>query len=233
MRRKSARRRRECGRIPGHDDKRRTVAPEELLQVFQASGIVFFDRCARRDDAQLRRVRCQPDPVQKSSQEVTDLRAGGAAVTVKFIDDKVEKVVFVGRQPSAGGIKDAVLDAPHQHDVQHAVVRDEDVGRRVLHVPAGPHLGAVRILEVVEDPRIGSRRGRESGAVPFQIHVVEPPSKFVPLRVARPRTGYGGDAGVSAEPEAVAPPVLVEPLPRGLTVAGLSYSAELVLDQRV
>ena len=37
-----------------------------------------------------------------------------------------------------------MLQHPHQHDVEHRVVRDQDVRRVILHVPARPHFAAVQ-----------------------------------------------------------------------------------------
>ncbi len=46
-------------------------------------------------------------------------------------------------------LEDRGLKGPHQHDVEHAVVGDEDVRGRLLHVPARPQFAARRVLEVV------------------------------------------------------------------------------------
>jgi len=50
-------------------------------------------------------------------------------------------------EPLARLIENCRFDSTHEHDVEHRVVRDEDVGGGVLHVPPGPHLRTVHALE--------------------------------------------------------------------------------------
>jgi hypothetical protein len=74
--------------------------------------------------------------VEQHPQEISDFSTWRAAICVKLIDYKMEEVAAVARQPSSRCIKDRHLDPTHKHNIEHAVVRDENVGRLVLHVPA-------------------------------------------------------------------------------------------------
>jgi hypothetical protein len=41
-----------------------------------------------------------------------------------------------------------LVDRAHQHNVEHGVVGDEDVGRVFLHVPPAAHLSAIESGQV-------------------------------------------------------------------------------------
>ncbi|MNL52264.1 hypothetical protein D3C87_1754230 [compost metagenome] len=55
---------------------------------------------------------------------------------MEFIHDERELVVFVFLEPLARAVEDRGLDIAHEHDVHHAGVRNEDIGRCCDHVPA-------------------------------------------------------------------------------------------------
>ena len=97
------------------------------------------------------------EPLIEDPQDVADLGARRAAIGVQLVDDEMKDVRRIGFEPLAGQIEDRRLDVPHQHDVQHAVVGDEDVGRRILHVPAAPHLAAVKAREEALGVGAGNR----------------------------------------------------------------------------
>src|SRR5438105_2706486 len=59
----------------------------------------------------------------------------------------MEYVAAVGRDPRPGGVEYRYFNAAHQHDVEHAVVGNENVRWLVLHVPARPHLCAIQLWE--------------------------------------------------------------------------------------
>ena len=67
---------------------------------------------------------------------------------MEFVHDQGEHVRRVCLQPCLGLVEDGVLDVPHEHDVEHARVRDQDVGRCRDHVPASQQLAAFRVLEL-------------------------------------------------------------------------------------
>jgi hypothetical protein len=115
--------------------KSAAMAAKECVQVIEATHVAS-ERCRRRYDAQLIMVRVETKPVEQHPQEIGDFSAWRAAICVKLIDYKMEEVAAVARQPSSGCVEDGRLNATHKHNIEHAVVRDEDVGRLVLHVPA-------------------------------------------------------------------------------------------------
>src|SRR5262245_2435513 len=63
-------------------------------------------------------------------------------------------------EPLFGRLEHVVLDAAHQHDVQHRVVGDQDIRWGVLHIPARPHLAAIKPREMVLYVWIKLRRGQ-------------------------------------------------------------------------
>src|SRR6266852_5189639 len=66
----------------------------------------------------------------------------------------MEDIRWISFKPDARRVEDLRFDVAHQHYVQHAVVCDKDVWRRLLHVPAAPHFAAVEPRE--EALRVGS-----------------------------------------------------------------------------
>jgi hypothetical protein len=74
---------------------------------------------------------------------------------VEFVDDEMKDVrIAVLLKPLPSTLENIVLNAPHEHDVQHAVVRDQNVGGFIMHVPPRPHFRALRVLEEIKNPRI-------------------------------------------------------------------------------
>jgi hypothetical protein len=51
----------------------------------------------------------------------------------------MEEIIRIRLQPLPRSIEDGGFHAPHKHYVEHGIVRDENIWRVVLHVPAGPH----------------------------------------------------------------------------------------------
>ena len=88
--------------------------------------------------------------VEQEPQQVGDLGPGRSAIEVQFVNDEVEDAAVLF-EPLRVCSKIARVRVAHQHDAQHAEVRDEDVRRGVLHVPARAHLGAVEPGEEVAD----------------------------------------------------------------------------------
>src|SRR5256885_10758142 len=86
-----------------------------------------------------------------------------------------DSVLSIFSKPLSSAVKDVALKAPHQHDVEHAVVRDENVRRSLLHVPSRPHLRAIRILKVIENSRVVSSLGSRLRAGPLNVHHVDTP----------------------------------------------------------
>ena len=72
-------------------------------------------------------VGIQPEPLVKNPEDVPHLSSGCSPVGVKLVDDEVEHVGGVF-EPAPRGGEYLIFDVAHQHDVQHAVVCDQDVG---------------------------------------------------------------------------------------------------------
>ncbi|WP_231936962.1 hypothetical protein [Caballeronia udeis] len=127
---------------PSNDTESRTASAEEALQIVK-SGSVVRERSRGCDDPQLVVIGMEAKAVQKHPKQVCDFRPRRAAVRVQFIDDEMKDVPAVRGEPTSGSIEYRRLDCPHQHDIKHAVVCDEDIGRLVLHVPPRPHFSAI------------------------------------------------------------------------------------------
>ena len=97
----------------------------------------------------------------------------GAAVEVGLVDDEEEALVRVLLQPLARAIEDGPLERAHQHVLEHRVVRDEDVGRR--------------LVDLV--PREEFRVVRERHAA-LEVAVLVVPAAFLPYQAAR--SGFAG-----------------------------------------
>ena len=76
---------------------------------------------------------------------------------MEFVDDQREVVVRGRFQPRACLLEEVGLQLAHQHHVEHGYVGDEDVRRRLEHVPAGEHLAAPGIGELATDLRVAGR----------------------------------------------------------------------------
>jgi hypothetical protein len=92
----------------------------------------------------------EAQPVEENSKEIRNFCTRRSAIGVELIYDQMEYVALVGCKPVTGRAEDGRLDASHQHDIQHAVICDEDIRRLILHVPPGPHF---RAGEVLKEPR--------------------------------------------------------------------------------
>ena len=69
---------------------------------------------------------------------------------MQLIDDEVENTALM-LEPLPRLFKYGAVFLAHHHDAQHRVVRDQDVGRSILHVPPGPHLRPVEARKEVKD----------------------------------------------------------------------------------
>ena len=128
------------------DAKSAAVATEELLQILQPAGVAL-QRSARRDDSELVGVRGEANPIQQNTQQVGDLGPRRAPVRVQLVYYEKKDVIRRLGKPRSRLFEDVRFDATHEHDVQHRVVGDQDVGRRVLHIPPGPHLRSIHLRE--------------------------------------------------------------------------------------
>jgi hypothetical protein len=95
---------------------------------------------------------------------------------MEFVNDEMKHApIFF--QPFAGLFENRRVSFPHEHDAQHAVVRDEDVGRSVLHIPATAHLTAIQPREKVHGVRIATTscvcRSRRSRTIHTQKFVAK------------------------------------------------------------
>ena len=62
----------------------------------------------------------------ESAQQESDLGSSSAAVHVRLVEHQ-KKLVAVLREPLCGLRKDRAFERPHQHVLEHRVVRDQDV----------------------------------------------------------------------------------------------------------
>ena len=140
---------------------------------------------------------------------------------MKFVNDQVEDIGAVGVEPRPRRVEDGALDVTHQHDIQHAVVGDQDVGRRLLHIEAAPHLAAVELGK--EPLSLGTRHTgghtAQTGEFVSQIGFGALPSGS-----ARNRS----PSRVLAEPEAVAWAPRAQPGARSRSVQGKAQPRHLI-----
>lgn len=173
------------------------VSAEELLQEVQVAR--RLEGCGSREYSEFLRLIVQAEPVAQVTQEESDLRACGAPVHVELVDDQGEVGVRDFFEPSARLVENARLTRSHQHDVEHAVVRDHDVWRSLDHVPAGAHLRAVEPRD--EEPAV-------SGSLLCLPRALLRRGELLAERLQTgARTEVAGDrrcSGVPAEVEAVA-----------------------------
>src|SRR3546814_20322281 len=111
-------------------------------------------------------VGVQPEPLVQNPEDVPHLRSGCSAIGMKLVDDEVKHVGWIFKPAPRRG-EYLVLDIAHQHDVQHAVVGDQDVGRSILHVPPAPHLAAVKAGKDAlrsEERRVGKECAETCGS---------------------------------------------------------------------
>ena len=92
---------------------------------------------------------------------------------MKLIHNEIEQPVLSVGEPLPGLIKDRRLDDPHQHDVEHRVVGDQNIRRRILHVPPGPHVRAIHALEEL----LGRGTGYELGILVDAPQFITEPSR--------------------------------------------------------
>ncbi|MDK2744415.1 MAG: hypothetical protein NDI90_16055 [Nitrospira sp. BO4] len=144
---------------------------------------------------------------------------------MQLIDDEMEDVRRILLEPLPRLIENLRLDAAHQHDVQHRVVRDHDVRGVVLHIPARPHLTAVHGRE--EPCRRGScnelgvsMRISQLGAQPAG-------------RCRRTAPRHRRSPCVAPKVDPIRCTVRLEPRSGTRAIKGVTQTRELVLDERV
>ena len=166
-------------------------------------------------------LRVQAEPVVQDPEDVRHLCPRGPAVGVKLVDDQVEDIGAVGVEPRPRRVEDGALDVTHQHDIQHAVVGDQDVGRRLLHIEAAPHLAAVELGK--EPLSLGTRHTgghtAQTGEFVSQIGFGALPSGSTRNR---------SPSRVLAEPEAVAWAPRAQPGARSRSVQGKAQPRHLI-----
>ena len=170
-------------------------------------------------------VGIQPEPLVKNSKDVSHLSSGCSAVGMKLVDDEVKHVGRIFKPAPRSG-EYLVFDIAHQHDVQHAVVRDQDVGRSILHIPPAPHLAAVEAGKEALRVRASDPRGQR--ALSAQLR-----SQFRFCVVALRTSGDRRPAGVSSKPEPVPSAVGAEPRAYPVAVERLAEPRHLIFGQRV
>src|SRR5579884_3877967 len=207
----------EVARCSADDGEAGAVDAEELLQVLARRLLGVAERCGGSEDAELRRVEVEPEPVQQSPQQHRYLGAGRPFVAMEFVNDEVEpRAVLL--QVLRGLLEDRRLVPAIQHHVQHREVRDEDVRRVELHVWTGQQLGTERTRDV--RAVVGPELLRLLGAAGKRAqHALE-----VTVR---------GLTGVAAEVEPVPVPLPAEPRELALGVEDAPHPHQLVLDERV
>ena len=183
-------------------------------------------------------MRAQVQPVQEKAQQVGDFGACCAPVQVQFVEHEV-KQTSVMLQPLPGRFEDVVVRLPHQHDAQHAVVGDENVRRRILHVPPAPHFGAVQSWKEV--PRLVrscfgvvflGRSTRSLRELQLLNETVDLPLvRFAILVVLM--SWYGSIAVVAAEVDPVASPTALQPVPCSLAVERPAKPSHLIFNESV
>jgi hypothetical protein len=63
--------------------------------------------------------------MQQRSEKIAYFSARRTSISMKLIDDKVKLMICpILLQPPPCTVEYAVFDAPHEHDIQHAVVGD-------------------------------------------------------------------------------------------------------------
>ena len=129
------------------------------------------------------------------------------------------------REAIARAVEDVGLEASHQHDVEHAVVGDENVRRRLLHVPSRPHLRPIRILKIVENSRVVSSLAAASARVHSTSITLRRRFSSATLAGVFLRSRHGRDAVVPPEPEALPGSRAGVPRPR----AGPSHALRIRL----
>ena len=115
-------------------------------------------------------------------------------------------------EPLSGLFEDVPLDFSHQHDVEHRIIGNENVRRRVLDVPTRPHLTAVHAWEkspnlVGGAASIDVRLDLSCVSVEFLQFCLE----AVNCCIDCARTGDGRLACISPERDAVACMVAIQP----------------------
>lgn len=195
-------------RLPGDDHAPGAGQGEEAVkELVVAAG---FEGGGSSEHTQLVGVLVETETVAEVAQQVGHLGAGRAAVHVKFVEDEGEARAGGLLQPLPRGVEDVLLLFAEQHDVQHRVVGDHDVGRCGLHVPAGVHLRSAE-----------ARYERPQLLIQLFVRLALP---FLDLSQVLPETGggrlgltaagHGGCSGVAAEVEAVSVAFPVQPVVR-------------------
>ena len=127
---------------------------------------------------------------------------------------------------SRGSLNQAKVDSAKQNDIEHRVVRDQDVGRVHLHVPTAPHFSPIKPWDVVATVIV---RCSLRTSVGFAQISSEPDLCRPVCRHPRNRR----PARVATEIEAMAVSVLVKPTSCVVAIEGAAEPDELVLHERI
>jgi hypothetical protein len=134
------------------------------------------------------------------------------------------------RKPLAGGIKYWIFLRPTQHDIQHGVVRDENVGSMGPHVLSQQHLSAKRTRDIWPIARADSSaaaRGDRS------IHLCRPSGPKVQFAHHPLWIGFRGLAGVTAKVVPMSVAIVIKPSNLVLGIQHSPQANHLILDQGV
>ncbi|MGB9753647.1 hypothetical protein [Roseiflexus castenholzii] len=113
------------------------IATKKLAQEL-TSFLIVVKTGSGRKNAQFGRVWRETESREQQAQNVSHFGSGSAAVRMKFIDDQKEHsfgMVWLS-QPLPCLFKDVTLNSAHQHNIQHRVIGNQNIRRRLLHIPA-------------------------------------------------------------------------------------------------
>src|SRR5262249_16880994 len=144
------------------------------------------------------------DPVEEYPDQVSDFSSRCTTVCVKFIDHEMKQSGAVSFKPLTCEIKKWNFHAAHQHDVQHRVVRNEDVRRRILHIPARPHFSTIH---TGKESR--GWRPRDSHSLPFHLAKLLPQLCFFRCVLS---SGNRRFAGIAAKIDLIPSALVMQPI---------------------
>ena len=115
----------------------------------KAFPVAWLQGGATGEDSEFWTGRCKTEPVQQQTDEVGDLRPCRASLKMKLINHQM-KHALVTLQPLSGGLENgssasrmSIMD-----NIEWLVIRMS--GGSLLHVPSGPHFGAVETWKEVD-----------------------------------------------------------------------------------
>jgi hypothetical protein len=141
---------------------------------------------------------------------------------MEFVDYKVKHSRFILTKPVPCLLKDSCFDAAHQHYVEHRVVRYENVGGMVLHVPPRPHLAAVNGREEAGCSRSGNKLCVEGDALEFRAQAAQ--------LAQAPSSRDWRTSSIAPKIDGVSVPVRLQPASDCGGIQAHPHPAELVFD---